>query len=62
MSRCITGMEVRSEDRPNFPSVSEATNTSVELGATVANPNGRTIARYFVGAPRTTTVSLRLKV
>ena len=55
-------MEVRSEDRPNFPSVSEATNTSVELGATVANPNGRTIARYFVGAPRTTTVSLRLKV
>ena len=46
---------------PYLASVSEATNTSVELGATVANPNGRTIARYFVGAPRTTTVSLRLK-
>ena len=46
---------------PYLASVSEATNTSVELGATVANPNGRTIARYFVGAPRTATLSLRMK-
>lgn len=46
---------------PYLASVSEATNTSVELGATVANPNGRTISRYFVGAPRTTTLSLRAK-
>ena len=48
-------------DTPYLASVSEATNTSVELGATVANPNGRTISRYFVGAPRTTTLSLRAK-
>ena len=48
-------------DTPYLASVSEATNTSVELGATMANPNGRTIARYFVGAPRTTTLSLRIK-
>ncbi len=48
-------------DTPYLASVSEATNTSVELGASIANPNGRTIARYFVGAPRTTTVSLRIK-
>ncbi len=48
-------------DTPYLASVSESTNTSVELGATVANPNGRSIGRYFVGAPRTTTVSLRMK-
>ncbi len=48
-------------DEKYLASVSEATNTSVELGATVANPAGRSIGRYFIGAPRTTTLSLRMR-
>jgi len=41
--------------------VSGSTATQPEFGYTAATPNGRTLDRYFVGAPRTYTVSVRAR-
>ncbi|WAC49953.1 TonB-dependent receptor [Asticcacaulis sp. SL142] len=48
-------------DEDYIASVSGATATQPEFGATLANPTGRSLTRYFLGAPRTTTVSLRVR-
>ncbi|UDF03026.1 TonB-dependent receptor [Asticcacaulis sp. AND118] len=47
-------------DEDYIASVSGATATQPEFGATIANPAGRTLTRYFLGAPRTVTVSVRM--
>lgn len=48
-------------DEDYIASVSGATATQPEFGASIANPAGRSLTRYFLGAPRTTTVSLRVR-
>ncbi|MET0497870.1 MAG: TonB-dependent receptor [Steroidobacteraceae bacterium] len=47
-------------DENYIGSVSSATATQPEFG-TLTGPNVRTLDRYFIGAPRTTTLSLRAK-
>jgi outer membrane cobalamin receptor len=48
-------------DEDYIASVSGATAAQPEFGASLANPSGRTLDRYFLGAPRTVTVSVRAK-
>ena len=48
-------------DEEYIGAVSGSTATQPEFGYTAATPNGRTLDRYFVGAPRTYTVSVRAR-
>ncbi|CAN5528270.1 TonB-dependent receptor [soil metagenome] len=48
-------------DKTYLGAVSGSTATQPEFGYTVATPNNRTLDRYFVGAPRTYTVSVRAR-
>jgi iron complex outermembrane receptor protein len=48
-------------DEKYIGAVSGSTATQPEFGYTAATPNNRTLDRYFVGAPRTYTLSLRAK-
>ena len=48
-------------DKEYIGAVSGSTATQPEFGYTVATPNARTLDRYFVGAPRTYTVSVRAR-
>ncbi|MFZ4600973.1 MAG: TonB-dependent receptor [Caulobacterales bacterium] len=48
-------------DEDYIASVTGATAAQPEFGASIANPTGRTLDRYFIGAPRTVTFSARLK-
>ena len=48
-------------DEDYIGSVTGATATQPEFGFTPATPNARTLDRYFVGAPRTYTVSVRTR-
>lgn len=48
-------------DEDYIGAVSGATATQPEFGYSVARPDGRTLDRYFVGAPRTYTVSVRAR-
>jgi outer membrane receptor protein involved in Fe transport len=48
-------------DEDYIGAVSGSTATQPEFGYTAATPNGRTLDRYFVGAPRTYTLSVRAR-
>lgn len=48
-------------DKEYIGAVSGSTATQPEFGYTPATPNARTLDRYFVGAPRTYTVSVRAR-
>jgi outer membrane receptor protein involved in Fe transport len=48
-------------DKAYIGAVSGSTATQPEFGYTAATPNNRTLDRYFVGAPRTYTVSVRAR-
>ena len=48
-------------DETYIGAVSGSTATQPEFGYTAATPNARTLDRYFVGAPRTYTVSVRAR-
>lgn len=48
-------------DEEYIGAVSGATATQPEFGYTAARPNNRTLDRYFVGMPRTYTVSVRAR-
>lgn len=48
-------------DEDYIGAVSGSTATQPEFGYTAATPNARTLDRYFVGAPRTYTVSVRAR-
>jgi outer membrane cobalamin receptor len=48
-------------DEAYIGSVSGSTATQPEFGYTAATPNARTLDRYFVGAPRTWTLSVRAR-
>jgi outer membrane receptor protein involved in Fe transport len=48
-------------DEEYIGAVSGSTATQPEFGYTVATPNTRTLDRYFVGAPRTYTLSVRAR-
>ena len=48
-------------DKDYIGAVSGSTATQPEFGYTAATPNNRTLDRYFVGAPRTYTVSVRAR-
>jgi outer membrane receptor protein involved in Fe transport len=48
-------------DEKYIGSVSGSTATQPEFGYTAATPNARTLDRYFVGAPRTWTLSVRAR-
>jgi outer membrane receptor protein involved in Fe transport len=48
-------------DEDYIGSVSGSTATQPEFGYTAATPNARTLDRYFVGAPRTWTLSVRAR-
>jgi len=48
-------------DEDYIGAVSGSTATQPEFGYTAATPNNRTLDRYFVGAPRTYTVSVRAR-
>jgi outer membrane receptor protein involved in Fe transport len=48
-------------DKEYIGAVSGSTATQPEFGYTAATPNARTLDRYFVGAPRTYTVSVRTR-
>ncbi|AQR62666.1 TonB-dependent receptor [Brevundimonas sp. LM2] len=48
-------------DEDYIASVSSATATQPEFGLTAGSTTGRTLDRYFIGAPRTVTLSLRAR-
>jgi outer membrane cobalamin receptor len=48
-------------DEDYIGAVSGSTATQPEFGYTAATPNARTLDRYFIGAPRTYTVSVRAR-
>jgi iron complex outermembrane receptor protein len=48
-------------DKEYIGAVSGSTATQPEFGYTIATPNARTLDRYFVGAPRTYTLSVRAR-
>uniref|UniRef100_B0T4E5 TonB-dependent receptor n=1 Tax=Caulobacter sp. (strain K31) TaxID=366602 RepID=B0T4E5_CAUSK len=48
-------------DEEYIGAVSGSTATQPEFGYTVATPNARTLDRYFIGAPRTYTLSVRTR-